>query len=80
MNEAPQEGRPMNQTIALKLDNLPHEVPAGTTLAQLVARLGHAPRDVATAVNGSHVPRDERAARELRGGDAVLLFKPIVGG
>jgi sulfur carrier protein len=70
----------MNQPIALQLDNLPHEVPAGTTLAQLVAGLGHAPRDVATAVNGSHVPRDERAARELHAGDAVLLFKPIVGG
>ena len=70
----------MNDTIALQLDQRPHEVPAGTTLAQLVARLGHAPRDVATAVNGNHVPRDERAASVLNAGDTVLLFRPIVGG
>jgi len=70
----------MNDMIALQLDNRAHHVPAGTTLAQLVAGLGHAPRDVATAVNGRHVPRDERAALALNAGDAVLLFKPIVGG
>jgi len=66
--------------ITVQLDNRAHRVPAGTTLAALLAELGHAPRDVATAVNGRHVPRDDRASLALRAGDAVLLFKPIVGG
>jgi sulfur carrier protein len=67
-------------SIDLRLDDRPHRVPAGTTLADLVERLGHRPPDVASAVNGSFVPRSQRAACVLQGGDAVLLFKPIVGG
>ena len=66
--------------IELRLDDRPHRVPAGTTLAGLVERLGYRPADVASAVNGAFVPRAARAARELAAGDAVLLFKPIVGG
>ncbi|HEX6704750.1 MAG TPA: sulfur carrier protein ThiS [Albitalea sp.] len=66
--------------IELLLDNRPHRVAAGTTLAVLVGQLGHQPRDVGTALNGRFVPRDERAASVLQAGDAVLLFQPIVGG
>ena len=66
--------------IELRLDDRPYRVPAGTTLAALVERLGHRPADVASAVNGSFVPRAGRDARVLAAGDAVLLFKPIVGG
>ena len=66
--------------IELRLDDRPHRVPAGTTLAGLVERLGHRPADVASAVNGSFVPRTGRDACRLAADDAVLLFKPIVGG
>jgi sulfur carrier protein len=55
-------------------------VPAGTTLAALVATLGHAPDKVTTALNGLFVRRDQREACLLQPGDAVLLFKPIEGG
>jgi sulfur carrier protein len=51
-----------------------------TTLADLLAQLGHAPESVAAAVNGDFVPRADRAERLLRGGDQVACFKPIVGG
>lgn len=68
------------EMIELRLDERPHRVPAGTTLAALVEQLGHAPPAVGTALNGSFVPRAERAQRVLRAGDAVLLFQPIVGG
>ena len=70
----------MTMDIDLLLDNRPHRVPDGTTLAMLVAQLGHQPRDVGTALNGRFVPRNERGESLLRAGDAVLLFQPIVGG
>ena len=66
--------------ITLQLDGQPHPVPAGTTLAELVASLGHEAQAVSTAVNGEFVARAVRSAHALREGDAVLLFQPIVGG
>ena len=66
--------------ITLQLDGQPHQVPAGTTLAQLVAALGHEDQAVSTAVNGEFVARAQRARRALEQGDQVLLFQPIVGG
>ena len=67
-------------TITVLLGGQPHEVLEGTTLAELVASLGHAPNAVTTAVDGVFVPRGQRDGRLLRAGDAVLLFQPIVGG
>jgi sulfur carrier protein len=68
------------EAIALTLDDQPYSVPADTTLAGLVATLGHAPDKVSTAVNGLFVSRAQREACLLQPGDAVLLFQPITGG
>jgi sulfur carrier protein len=68
------------EAISLLLDGRPYSAPAGTSLAALVATLGHAPDKVSTAVNGEFVPRDQRDACLLQPGDAVLLFQPITGG
>ena len=65
--------------VTIRLDGRPHEVRAGTTLAQLVHALGHGERAVSTAVNGSFVARSARG-RVLDSGDVVLLFQPVVGG
>jgi sulfur carrier protein len=54
-------------------------VPAGTTLAEVVAALGHEPQAVSTAVNEQFVPRGARG-QALAEGDSVMLFQPIVGG
>jgi len=70
----------VQEAVALSLDGRPHSVPADTTLAALVATLGHAPDKVSTAVNGEFVGRDQRDACVLQSGDAVLLFQPITGG
>jgi sulfur carrier protein len=71
----------MNQeTVEVSVGGQPHAVPVGSTLAALVAALGHRPDTVATAVNGVFVPRAARAARVLAPGDSVLLFQRIVGG
>ena len=66
--------------ISLRLDGKPFNVPDGTTLADLVALLGHAPNAVTTAIGGAFVARSDRAAQPLQAGDEVLLFQPIVGG
>lgn len=68
------------ETIELLLDGRAHAVPGGTTLAALVAELGHASNKVTTAVNGVFVPRSQRERHVLQAGDAVLLFQPIEGG
>jgi sulfur carrier protein len=69
-----------DEPIDVTLDGRPHPVPLGTTLATLVASLGHAPDQVTTAVNGLFVRRDQRDTCQLQPGDAVLLFQPITGG
>lgn len=56
------------------------ELPAGSTLADLVAALGHAPTAVATAVNGQFVARDARPQHVLADGDHIHCFRPITGG
>ncbi len=66
--------------IGIRLDGAPLSLPGGTTLADLIAQLGHSPQAVGTAVNGEFVARGARASRVLAEGDAVLLFQPIVGG
>ena len=68
------------QPITIQLDGQPRAVPPQTTLAALLAQLGHAPERVSAAVNGDFVPRPARPARVLQEGDQVLLFQPIVGG
>jgi sulfur carrier protein len=65
--------------IGIRLDGQPHRLAPGTTLAQLVAALGHEEQAVSTAVNGEFVARSQRE-RVLLEGDQVLLFQPIVGG
>lgn len=64
----------------LQLDGQPYSAPLQSTVATLVAALGHAPEAVGTAVNGSFVARAARAGHPLHDGDAVVLFQPIVGG
>lgn len=66
--------------IEIRLDDEARQLPAGTTLAALLESLERPPASVATALNGSFIPRDRRAATVLGAGDQVLLFKPIVGG
>ena len=66
--------------ITIQLDGQAHELPEGSTLAMLVASLGHQPTAVATALDGVFVARAQRAERVLHADAAVLLFQPIVGG
>ena len=67
-------------TLTIHVNGEPRQLPAGSTLADLIAALGAAPEAQATAVNGEFVPRGLRNSRTLSEGDQVLCFQPIVGG
>ena len=69
-----------SQTVAIQVDGAARQVAAGTTLAQLVDALGHAPQAVSTAVNAEFVARAARQNRVPQAGDQVLLSQPTVGG
>ena len=58
------------------------ELPAGATVAGLVASLPNAPegRGVAVAVEGEVVPRAQWQSTELRDGSAVEVVVAVQGG
>ncbi len=66
--------------ISIVLNGQSREVPAGSSLADLVTQLVDTPQALATAVNQEFVARDARAARILQAGDQVYTFQPITGG
>lgn len=70
--------------ITVHTDQGVQQLPLGSTVADLLARLHQAQglddTAVATAVNGEFVPRSERGQHTLHDGDAVLCFSAITGG
>ncbi|HLS99050.1 MAG TPA: sulfur carrier protein ThiS [Porticoccaceae bacterium] len=64
--------------ITIELNGEATTLPAGTSLAALIARRGPAP--VAAAVNGRFVPAGARAGTTLQPGDRVELVSPMEGG
>ena len=67
-------------SIRIQLEEGPRSIAAGSSLADLVADLGHEEKAVSTAVNGQFVPRSQRNSTALQDGDTVLIFQAIVGG
>lgn len=57
----------------------PHEV-AGLTLSAALSELGFDSPTLATAVNGSFVPRSERMDMTLNDGDRLEVLSPMQGG
>ena len=66
--------------IGVSVNGSVQQMPAGSTVAQLLQHLGHAPNRIATAVNGEFVARAARAERRLNDGDQLHCFQPIGGG
>lgn len=68
-------------SITVHTDQGPRQLPAGSTVAQLLSQLQpEAPEAVATAVNGEFVSRGEREHHVLHNGDTLLCFTAITGG
>lgn len=57
----------------------PREV-SGPSLADALTELGWAEARVATAVNGSFVPKAARASTALKDGDRLEVLAPMQGG
>lgn len=53
---------------------------SGTTLGAALAELGWAEARVATALNGTFVPRGARDATTLSDGDRLEILAPMQGG
>jgi sulfur carrier protein len=64
----------------VSLNGEPHRVPAGATVADLVAGLGRDPRTVAVERNGDLVPRARFAATPLGTGDRLEVVHFVQGG
>jgi thiamine biosynthesis protein ThiS len=58
----------------------PRTLPAGATVADLVATLGLGPRRVAVEVNRLVVPRATYAERRLADGDTIEIIHFVGGG
>jgi sulfur carrier protein len=66
--------------LGLTLNGEPHQVPAGSTVADLVAGLGRDPRTVAVERNGDLVPRARFPATRLAAGDRLEVVHFVQGG
>lgn len=67
--------------ITVNVNDRLHALPDGTTLTQLLDRLGlGAGPGVAVAVNDAIVPRSAWLTRRLADGDQVLLIQATQGG
>lgn len=66
--------------MTISLNGAPHEVPAGTTLLDLVVGLGLHPGAVAVALNGEVVPRARHADTPVAPGDRVEVIRAVGGG
>jgi sulfur carrier protein len=67
-------------TVQVTVNGEPREVPAGTTVGQLVAMVTELASGVAAAVNGEVVPRGSWTATLLSGGDRVEVVTAVQGG
>jgi sulfur carrier protein len=62
------------------VNGMPRSWRPALTLAEVLRECAQDDETVATAVNGSFVPRQARERTALAAGDAVLVFGAIVGG
>lgn len=62
------------------LNGEPHDVPDGTTVAELVALLQLVPQRVAVELNTQLVRRGDYAQTPLRAGDRVEIVTLVGGG
>lgn len=66
--------------LTLSLNGEPYEIAGGSTLLDLVARLGRDPRTVAIERNGDLVPRARFGETALAAGDRLEVVHFVQGG
>ena len=63
----------------ISINQVPHELPEGATVADAVAAIEARP-PFAVAVNTTFVPNTAYAAHRLQPGDRVEIISPVTGG
>jgi sulfur carrier protein len=72
---------PHAATLVVHVNGQPHELPAGATVAALLATLSPPPKGpCAVEVNREIVPRSQHDARTLADGDRVEIVTFVGGG
>ncbi|MFC5662073.1 sulfur carrier protein ThiS [Kitasatospora misakiensis] len=71
---------PRTSDIPLSVNGEPREVPASTTLAEVVATLSQAHSGVAAALNETVVPRTAWSLTPLSAGDRIEILTAVQGG
>jgi len=66
--------------VTIQLNGDPYELPAGTTVADLLTRLAIDPRRVAVEHNLSVLKRDRYASTTIEPGDQIEIFNFVGGG
>jgi sulfur carrier protein len=66
--------------VTITLNDRPHEVADGATLAELIATVTGSSRGSAAAVDGEVVPRSAWPTTVLRDGQVVELITAVQGG
>ena len=62
-------------------NRLPLDVPAGATVAEVIASRNLPERSVhLVLVNGVYIPPDQRPARVMAAGEELAIWPPIAGG
>lgn len=67
-------------SVEVTVNGQAREVPAGTTVAELVTAVTELATGVAAAVNGEVVPRRGWPGTQLRDGDQVEVVTAVQGG
>lgn len=66
-------------TLRVRINEVEHDLPAGSTLADAVARL-QPQGPYASAVNLQFVPKARYTETPLRDGDRIEIIAPVTGG
>lgn len=67
-------------TLSLTLNGEPREVPAGSTVLDLLDSLSRDPRTVAVEHNGDILPRERYGSTRLQAGDRLEVVHFVQGG
>ncbi|MGA7613926.1 MAG: sulfur carrier protein ThiS [Thermoanaerobaculia bacterium] len=70
----------MSESLNIQLNGQPREVPAGSTLGDLISELGVDVNLLAVELNQKIVPRSELSGRGISEGDQIEIVEFVGGG